>query len=91
MQKIAKSNSKQFWKEIKKFIKRKGQTSDDLSADDFFEHFSSVFQAHPTENNPENTQVGENADFILDNPITEGNNYFGLPMKPSTNREDNGI
>ena len=40
-------------------------------ADDFFEHFSSVFQAHPTENNPENTQAGENADFILDNPITE--------------------
>ena len=53
VQKIAKSNSKQFWKEIKKYIKRKGQSSDELSADDFFEHFSSVFQAHPTENNPE--------------------------------------
>ena len=58
-------------KKLKKIIKRKGQTSDDLSADDFFEHFSSIFQAHPTENNPENTQAGENADFILNNPITE--------------------
>ena len=37
---LAKSNSKTFWKEIKKRYKKKSNVADNLTADDFLEHFA---------------------------------------------------
>ena len=73
VQNLAKTNSKQFWKEIKKVVGKKSKTSENLTADDFFEHFSNVFHTQPAENtdNDRDGNFGENQDEILDNPISE--------------------
>ena len=43
VEKLAKTNPKNFWKETKKFTKKKSKFSDTITAEDFFEHFSEVF------------------------------------------------
>lgn len=42
---LAKSNSKTFWKEIKKRYKKKSNVADNLTADDFLEHFCRIFDS----------------------------------------------
>lgn len=64
---LAKANPKQFWKEIKKFTKRKSKISENLTSDDFFKHFSNVFQTQ----SEENFDTGEAQNLMLDSPFTE--------------------
>ena len=45
---LATSNTKQFWKEVKKFNKRKSKSAEKLTVDDFFTHFSNVFETKET-------------------------------------------
>ena len=80
--KLPKSKPKQFWKEIKKFVKQEGQTSDSLPADNFFETFSSDFQTNTNEYYSENIHVEENTNFTSDCPLTneELKNVI-LPLK----------
>ena len=70
---MAKTNPKQFWKEIKTVIGRKLKGSDNLSSDDFLEHFSNVFKIQPVNNNAEyfDENFGDKYDEILDSPISE--------------------
>ena len=73
VQNLAKSNPKQFWKDIKKKVTgRKRKSSDKLSADDFLEHFSNVFQINPENHDANNfdENFGQNTDVHLDSPIT---------------------
>ena len=69
VQNLAKTNPKQFWKEIKKVIRRKQKSSDNLSSDDVLEPFSNVFKIQPQNNNAEN--FGDNYDEVLNSPISE--------------------
>ena len=73
VQNLARTNPKQFWKEIKKVNGRKRKLSDKLSSDDFLEHFSNVFKI-PTENinaDPFDENFGDTSDEMLDRPISE--------------------
>ena len=69
IQNIAKTNSKKFWKEIKKFTKRKSKVSDKLTADDFLEHFSNVFQSNDSDNS--SSDFGQNCNSTLDSAILQ--------------------
>ena len=69
IQNIAKTNSKKFWKEIKKFTKRKSKVSDKLTADDFLEHFSNVFQSNDSDNS--SSDFGQICNSTLDSAILQ--------------------
>ena len=73
VQKLARTNPKQFWKEIKKVTGRKQKTSDKLSSDDFLDHFSNVFNIQTENNNAAifDENFGDNSNEILDCPISE--------------------
>ena len=70
---LAKSNPKSFWKEIKKFTKKKSKSSDTVTAEDFFEHFSGVFGAQSDDDPLSNTYPDMQAniqDESLDTPFS---------------------
>ena len=69
---LAKSNPKNFWKEIKKFTKTKSKSSDNITAEDFFEHFSKVFGTQSDDLRPNgNPDIQINThDESLDSPFS---------------------
>ena len=48
--KLAKSDSKKFWKSIRSMYKKKSETADSLHIDDLFNHLSTMFGENDTEN-----------------------------------------
>ena len=69
---LAKSNPKNFWKEIKKFTKKKSKSPDNITAEDFFEHFSTVFGTQSDDLRPNghpDIQVNTD-DESLDSPFS---------------------
>ena len=69
IQNVAKTNSNFFFKEIKKFTKRKSKVSNKLTADDFFEHFSNVFQSNDSDNS--SSDFGQNCNSTLDSAVLQ--------------------
>ena len=69
IKKTATSNTKQFWKEIKKNTKRKSKSAENLSVNDLFTHFSNVFETQET--NATRTHFDTNIqNEILDCPFS---------------------
>ena len=69
IKKLATSNTKQFWKEIKKITKRKSKSAENLSVNDLFTHFSNVFETQET--NATRTHFDTNIqNEILDCPFS---------------------
>ena len=69
---LGKSNPKNFWKEIKKFTKKKSKSSDSITAEDFFEHFSNVFGTQSDDLRPNShpdIQVNTDDEY-LDSPFS---------------------
>lgn len=65
---LAKNDSKNFWKEVKKYTKRKSKSADKLTVDDFFAHFWTV---HVFETNSEENNINNYADMVENNDILD--------------------
>ena len=70
--KLAKSDPKHFWKNIKSMYKKKHESTDSLSVDDLFNHFSAMFG----ETDAENTQNQNSENDFPPNIVDEFNADF---------------
>ena len=72
MSRLARTNPKRFWKEIKKENKSKAFISDKLNTGDLFNHFSEMYEMNDIQN-PSGVDNDEHTNIIndLDSEITQ--------------------